>query len=404
MCTEKHRITKEVPMLNYSFSTVLMAVLSSNILLILITIFFQNSKVMVNIGYKLLALFIALTALRFLLPFELPFTKSIILTDFEFISLIISRIRRPFYTIDSYEVSLWTLFEIVWLVGCLINIIKYIREHMKARYFVLANSLDVTTREPYASMLTQICSERNQKNRFQILSTSGITKPMLYGVFSPRILIPENMELSREDLYYSLAHEAAHHFHHDLFIKKMLRLITIVYWWNPVCYLLTNKADSILEMRVDDKITALGVETLTSYLHCLVNIGEQAVHAEENGLSKSVTMSLLSEKDGELVQRYYMMTSTGQKKNYFLNIGSFALVLIIYATSHMYIFEAHYANPDTESISIGQTQENSYAILKDDGTYDIYYKEYFIENVETLEFYDSSIPIYTEKEFTNEEH
>lgn len=391
-------------MLDYSFATVYMAVITSNFILILITLLFRNTRIMVNAGYKLLALFIGLTVLRFALPFEFPFTMSIYLTDFEFVSLLLAQIQHPFYTIGTYEISVWNIFEIVWITGCLLNIAKYIHEHVKARYFILANSLDVTTQEPYASLLTQICNERKKKNHFQILSVSGITKPMLYGILSPCILIPENIELSQEDLYYSLAHETAHHFHHDLLIKKMLRLITIVYWWNPVCYLLTDKTDTILEMHVDDIITASDNETLTKYLQCLINIGEQAVSAEENRLSKSVTLSLLSEEDGELVQRYYMMTSAGKKKNCFLNVGLFALVLLLYAASHMFILEAHYASPELIEDTVGQSADIIYAILKEDGSYDIYYKGIYTETTDSLEYFDSSIPIYTEKEYTNEEH
>ncbi len=66
-------------MLYYSFSTVLMTILASNFLIILISLCFQNDKLMVTIGYKLLAVFAIFTLLRLLLPFEFPFSNNIIL-------------------------------------------------------------------------------------------------------------------------------------------------------------------------------------------------------------------------------------------------------------------------------------------------------------------------------------
>ena len=41
------------------------------------------------------------------------------------------------------------------------------------------------------------------------------------------------------------------------------------------------------------------------------------------------------------------------------------------------------------------TEENAYAILNEDGTYDIYLYGEYLETVTSLKYYDSSLPIYT---------
>uniref|UniRef100_UPI004055A321 M56 family metallopeptidase n=1 Tax=Acetatifactor sp. TaxID=1872090 RepID=UPI004055A321 len=389
-------------MLNYSFATVYMAIIASNILLILITLLFRNTKIMVNAGYKLLALFIGLTALRFALPIEFPFTKTIFLTDWKLVSQLISHVRYPLWKISDFEISAWTFLQIIWLIGFIINLVRYIREHAKARYFILANSLDATVREPYASLMKQICNERSCRNRFRILTVTGIEKPMLYGVIKPCILIPEHMELSQNNLYYSLVHEAAHHFHHDLLIKKLIKIITMVYWWNPVCYTLIRRVDTILEMRIDDVVTASGEDAITKYLHTLLAIGEQAT--EQSALSKSVTMALLPEEDDELTQRFLMLLPSKQKKKLAINVLLFVGVIGIYVVSHLFIFEAYYTPPNVAEETIGQTADIMYAILNENGTYDIYYKGIYTETTDSLEYFDSSIPVYTEKEIVNEEH
>lgn len=53
-------------MLTFSNSSMLMSLLFSNILLMILYLIFRNTEVMIDIGYKLLVLFIAVTALRFL--------------------------------------------------------------------------------------------------------------------------------------------------------------------------------------------------------------------------------------------------------------------------------------------------------------------------------------------------
>lgn len=389
-------------MIHYSISTVGMAVITSNILLILVTVLFQNQKLMINTGYKLLALFIGLTVLRFLLPFELPFTSTVLLTEFESVSQIIASLRHYIFSFGSVELSIWRIFELIWLTGFLINLLHYIQLHRKARYFILANSLEAGENEPFHSLLERICRERGRKNPFRVLIVSGINTPMIYGIFAPRILIPENLELTEEEWYYVLSHEASHHFRHDLFIKTLAKIITMIYWWNPAGYVLNKQIDVVLEMRVDNIVAAFNRETIIKYLHCLTELGERAT--EENVLPKAVTLSLLTKENSSLIQRYHMLISAIQKKSHVVKVLSFILIFGIYAASHLFIFEADYTPPKVAEESVAQSEDNTYAILKSDGTYDIYFEGYLIETTDSLEYFSSDIPIYTEKEFTNEEH
>lgn len=378
-----------------------MAVITSNILLILITILFRNHKMMMNTGYKLLALFIALTTLRFVFPFELPFTVTVLLDRFKFLSGIIAFFQHGIMTLGTREISLWHIFEGVWLIGFIINLMHYILLHKKTRYLILANSLDVTKEEPYHSMLERICREQGKKNPFRVLTVSGLNTFMIYGIFHPCILIPKNWELSEDKWYYILSHEVSHHFHHDLLIKALTRFVTMIYWWNPAGCVLNKQADVILEMRADNVVAAYSKETIVHYLHCLTELGELATR--QNAFPNAVTISLLTAEDSALIQRYHMLTSTGKKKNIFVNIILCTLFISIYAASHFIIFEAYYTSPEAAE-SIPQTENNTYAVLKENGTYDIYYLHYFIENVDSLEYYFSDIHIYTEKEFSSEEH
>lgn len=61
-------------MLNFSFSTVLMALLTSSILVGLIAIIFLHNNTLVCAGYKLLGIFVGLAVIRLIVPLEFPFT------------------------------------------------------------------------------------------------------------------------------------------------------------------------------------------------------------------------------------------------------------------------------------------------------------------------------------------
>lgn len=66
-------------MIHFSFSSVLMTFLVSNLLLVVISLLFRNENILAKLGFRLTAIFCIITLIRLLLPLELPFTKTVIL-------------------------------------------------------------------------------------------------------------------------------------------------------------------------------------------------------------------------------------------------------------------------------------------------------------------------------------
>lgn len=379
--------------MSFSFSTVYMTVLISNLLLLLMFLCFRNTKLLINAGYQLLAFFVMFISLRFLLPIEFPFATNVLLP--KWLSRIVSQICHPLFNWGNTPISIWTFLLLIWGVGIIVHLAKYIRLTKRIRHQIFTNALDITSREPYASVLEQICNDYNRKNSFRILQVTGISTPMLYGIRHPFILIPESLSLSGDDLYYTLLHETSHHFHHDLLIKQLIKLITILYWWNPLCYLLNHQVNTVLEMRIDQKAASSNKATILAYLNCLLHLAEQSsVQQHQMELS---TMHLLPEHRDVLTMRFQMLTH--QKKRLALTLTFLLLFIATFISSYLVIFEAYYASPEVLETTIGQTIDNTYAVQKADGTYDIYFQNVFIENTASLEYYISDIPIYAEDEF-----
>ena len=97
-----------------------------------------------------------------------------------------------------------------------------------------------------------------------------------------------------------------------------------------------------------------------------------------------------------------MLIASSQKRNYKLNLVLLLLVLSIHLLSHAFIIEASYYTQEVQETSIAVSADNTYAILKEDGTYDVYGFGVMLENTESLDLYGPDIPIYTEKEYENE--
>lgn len=388
-------------MINYSFSSIYMAFFASNLLIIILALCFKSIKLTVNVGYKLLLLFVYCTLLRFIFPIELPLSTNILMC--KSFSYIISRIRHPLFTIAGFQCTIWTILLAIWIIGFLIQFIKFIFIRKRARSMIFSSCLDITETEPYQTVLSKVYKEQGKHTHFRILEVYGITSPMLYGAFKPHILVPVNWDVSETELWYIISHEVSHHYHHDLLTKNLIHFLCIIYWWNPCCHLLRQQADLILEMRIDNNVTKSDCKAISDYLQCLINIATYKVKMQENCIANSLTLSFA--KIDETEMRFEMLTQSHKPKKLIWNIALVVLVFGIYILSYVFIFEAHYISPQTEESTIEPTAETTYAIQNEDGTYSIYYNDILIETTDSLEYYSSEIPIYIkEKENYNEKN
>lgn len=376
--------------MHYSFSTVLMTILASNLIIVLITFCFRHKKVMLSIGYRLLAIFLALTLIRFLFPFELPFTRNVFLP--ECISVLIAYCRHPFFSLPlrkfSLELSAWTVFEFVWLIGFLVQLIRHIVTYHGCSRFLSRFGQDISMEGGIRAKLDSICGQR--QNRFRVVVVPSLQVPQIFGIFSPRILLPSSIDVESEEFLFSLRHEVYHYYHHDLLIKEAVNLLCILYWWNPACVLLKKQVGLILEMHVDDSLVDNNPEITLAYLRSLIRLAEAAAHTD-SPIPSGLTVAAVSMNESELEQRFQMMCR--QQKS--ASIPLFLLLLVIvastYFASYAIILEAS-SNTMLDDSEVLELPDGFYAVPASDNTYSIYYNGTLIETVPNLDYY-RGIPV-----------
>lgn len=386
--------------IHYSFESVLMAVIASSLLLTVISLCLFSQRLMINTDYKLLSLFLMLTLLRFLVPLEFPFSINKNLP--QSLSYIMFLIRHEYTFSHNISFSIWNIFEIVWLIGSSIQFARFIISHLRCRRYLVINGTDITGKQPYRDMLNDICIEHHKHNRFKILMLDDISTPMIYGIFSPYILIPAGMDLSRNDLYYALNHEASHHFHHDLLIKTGINILAVVYWWNPAVYVLEKKSDLLLEMRIDDHLTYNDRSTTACYLNCLINITEFT--AGKTPVSPGLSLPFVKDGRSDLEKRFLLLCNRSRPKMYTLNVLLTIFIVGIYMASYIFIFEGYNCPAGTDSAGTNGTEyflplDTTYLIENENGTYDVYLDspempDFYLETVDSLEYYDQGLKIY----------
>lgn len=379
-------------MIPFSLSSLLMSILFSNILLILLSFIFLNRKFMVIIGYPLLTIFLIITFLRFVFPFELPVSTNILLP--EWLSIAIIFLKEPHISMGTLTFSIWHLFLFLWSLGFVIGIYRLLCAYRKMYHRIPILGTDVTKEETYASLLGQICKERRRKNQFCIYKLPNLSVPMIFGLRSSYILLPE--ETHEKELYYILSHETAHHFHHDQWLKLALQLLCIIYWWNPFMPLFKRQFSRVLEMRVDSYIIdSCDSKQKFNYLNCLIETSKSG-----NMEKATIPIALCNADTLELAQRIAVLDKKHQRRtSRFFQFFCMSVIGGLYVLSFLFIFEPHYMSPEIKEEFSNSTPmiafpANSYLIANPDGSYDLYIDDTHIDTLTVLDEYMDDIKIY----------
>lgn len=380
----------------FSFSSVLMTIFASNVLLVLIALVFRNEKLLAGIGCKVMAVFCVITLARLLFPYELPFAKTVILPAM--MSEVLSVLRHQYELVPGLLISVANVLFILWFAGSLFFMCTAAWKHLKLRKLIRRNSKDVTKLDPYNSMLESIGPEK-ERGRLRLLLSPFADSPMIIGLFNPVILLPQNANWTGDGLLLAIRHEFYHYRHHDLWLKFLTSCIAMVYWWNPFCRILDRRVGTLLEIRVDTSIISDGRDTAIEYVATLLD------HMKSGGDHDdfpSQFMGLTFNNEDGLQHRIHMMSNRNVKPNYLISVAWLLLAFGLYVGSYLVIFEnASFRQLAAESenyILPEDSDNNGYAIQNADGTYTIYlFDSRYVEIIDSLEFYPDVV-VYSSKE------
>lgn len=385
-------------MFRFSIATTMMSVITTSLLMVILTLCLTNRKLLTDIGYKLLALFVLFTTLRFALPFDFPFTSTFPL-PLEISNIVISLHDYLFYIGDK-PISAWMLFEFIWFIGADLGIIHYVFTYFTTSHSITLSGKELTQTSPYNELVDRICKEQHKKNNFRVIEYPWTYSPALFGIIRPKILIPENSSWSESKCYYILSHEMSHHFHHDLLLKNMIKFITLVYWWNPLGILLNREADVILEMRVDNSLTFNDADRTSEYLHCLLEYIENSVPQKK--LPSYLTMNLPLLRNSDFNRRFHMLLNNQEKHSKTLNILLSASAIFLYLGSYGFVLEAFTLSSQNIKPSLDSanhvyvlSEGSTYLIDNGDGTYSSYMDGFYLETTDSPDYYPAGTPIYT---------
>lgn len=137
---------------------------------------------------------------------------------------------------NNKQISLKESLELIWSFGFAMFLIFHIFSYSKFKKNVnrWSRLLDIEFDIP-----VYICPK--------------IDTPMLVGLFKPKILIPRQT-YSKLEIDTVLEHERVHFIRKDLWIKVIFIIANAVHWFNPIVYIMVNRANWDMELSCDDKV------------------------------------------------------------------------------------------------------------------------------------------------------
>lgn len=260
--------------------------LSAGILIIIITgLRFLNIRKIPQSAYLLLW---EIVVLRLLVPISIPVNmslfedlngrindsiKSIEKLDYSFFSMF-HPTEYESITVASKEHPINTiqLLMIIWLIGILlilvINFLRFRNSHQVIREAIPMKEDDY---------ISGRMERWTPKRKIRILTSDRILTPFTVGIIHPKILLPKNMDYSKQnEVNYVLVHELIHVIRQDNLWRILSFAAVLVHWFNPLAWLMYSSFHRDMEMACDEKvISLLGESKKTDYAMTLIQLAEK---------------------------------------------------------------------------------------------------------------------------------
>ena len=158
---------------------------------------------------------------------------------------------KPVFTIASADALI-----ALWIAGMAFRAAALLFGERRLRLAMAHNTLptDARTRDIYDAC----CAELGIAHKLPLQSMAGIYSPALTVSLKPMILLPANITdtLTDAQLACALRHELTHYRRRDHLLMLLLRLLTCVYWFNPIVWLMKRELMKDMETACDSAVTA----------------------------------------------------------------------------------------------------------------------------------------------------
>ncbi|HBE9367186.1 TPA: protease [Clostridioides difficile] len=151
---------------------------------------------------------------------------------------------------NNFMLYVTYLWLIVTIVIAVYTFIKYTR----FKNFVVDVSYDIEDNDVNC-IYKNLLKELDIKKKIELRSSDELISPAGMGLFKSYIFLPD-YPYSKDELTWILKHELMHFKNKDILIKFLVLSVKIIYWFNPLVYIMSNKVNLDCELCCDESVLA----------------------------------------------------------------------------------------------------------------------------------------------------
>lgn len=146
----------------------------------------------------------------------------------------------------------WLLLAAFLVVG--ISLMLLVRTCLQLRQLIhLTQQASPAVNSEQLLLVKQVAKQLQLKRLPQVVRSTAIKSPATWGVFKPVILLPMSVT-QPADLRVILLHEMAHIKRHDWAWMMMAQVLTALFWFNPLLWLVKHKLVASFEAACDELV------------------------------------------------------------------------------------------------------------------------------------------------------
>lgn len=359
--------------MHFSFSSLINMTVACCILTGIFYLLLRHNKMLSHFGTSLVLGMTSVIILRYLIPVELPFTKSVYI--YNVYPDIYHFFIDDFAVINGFSINLCQILSGIWIIGSVLLFGRSIRDYIKAYKF--CKSCLPLEQEHILKAFTQVCAEMGKNKRFHIAVSDSINTPLIFGISKSFIILPP-INLSSEEWYFIFKHELTHYYRGHLFYHLLCEIMCCLYWWNPVVYLFRKLMRALLEMDVDTNVThSLTTEDTYAYIDCLTKMAKLQVLKK---FTNKWLIAFTASGNSNLLKRSYFLFDNLEYKRKRFFAPAFALgfttilfllisILIIFEPSNRFDNDLYGVNSEN---TWNFTRDGCFLLEEEVGKYTIY--------------------------------
>ena len=142
------------------------------------------------------------------------------------------------------------LLPCLWIIGIIVIIFRDLIIHIT---LAISNKKSNKVKEKYNEIFEDCKQQLKIKRKIKLINQKYKNYPAIYGIINPKILINEEnlVNYSEQEIKYMFMHELSHYKGFDLYLNFLLKIVNIIHWFNPFCYIFFKRIRQDIELKAD---------------------------------------------------------------------------------------------------------------------------------------------------------